>query len=182
MPTLATLTQQLEALCDEVDDCMDELPAELLERFASAKLSHAQKCDAYVAAIKGLQHNAAYYSARAEQLSKRAKTCERIERAIKDRLVYTINANPNLVFKSTDGDKLAVRNNPESLSLSVPLRSRSFSNVIENVVEMNYPDIPEYLDIAQVPILNTAKVKAFLQSGGELSFAKLETKQHLRVT
>lgn len=196
MSTLATLSQQfatlkgqLESLWDDLEESSGEIPEDILERLLSARfskesaeLSHAQKCDAYVGIIKNLQHDAAYYSSRAELLNRRAKTCERIEKAIKDRLIYTINQNPNLVFKGTDGDKLTVWQNQESLKLTVPLSKRSYSNVVDSVVELSYKEMLEFIDVVQVATLNTTKVKEHLKAGNKLSFATLERGEHLRLT
>jgi len=179
--TLALLTSNLEALCDEVDES-DSLPSDLLERFAGAQLQHAQKCDAYVAVIRGLQHNAAYYSTRAEQLSRRAKTCERVEKAIKERLLFLINENPGISFKSTDGDKIAARDNQEALKHYIPVRNRSYSNIIDNVHSMSVNDILQFVDVVTFHCLNAAKVKEHLQSGKDLSWARLTKSQHLRIT
>jgi hypothetical protein len=179
--SLSALTSKLESLCDEVDES-DTIPEDLIERFAGAQLQHAQKCDAYVAVIRGLQHNAAYYSVRAEQLSRRAKTCERVEKAIKERLLFLINENPGITFKSTDGDKIAARDNQEALKHDVPVRSRSYSNIIDNVHSMSVNDILQFVDVVTFHCLNTAKVKEHLQKGKELSWAKLVKSKHLRIT
>jgi flagellar motility protein MotE (MotC chaperone) len=180
--SLAILTSKLEQLCDEVDDS-DVIPSDLIERFASAQMEHAQKCDAYVAVIKGIQHNAAYYSMRAEQLNKRAKTCERIEKAIKERLLYMIQENPGITFKSTDGDKLAARDNQEALKHDIPVRSRSYSNIIEgSETFLASQDLLQFVDVVEFSCLNTAKVKEYLQAGKTLSWARLTRSQHLRLT
>jgi flagellar motility protein MotE (MotC chaperone) len=178
--SLSVLTSQLESLCDEVDES-DSLPSDLLERFAGAQLQHAQKCDAYVAVIRGLQHNAAYYSVRAEQLSRRAKTCERVEKAIKERLLFLINENPGITFKSTDGDKIAARDNQEALKHDVPVRNRSYSNIIEDGNFFLEDEKLQFVDVVSFNCLNTAKVKEHLQSGKTLSWARLTRSQHLRI-
>lgn len=179
--SLSALTSKLEQLCDEVDDS-DEIPKDLIERFADAQLSHAQKCDAYVAVINGLKHNGAYYSERSKQLARRAKTCERVEKAVKDRLLFLINANPGISFLGTDGDKIAVRDNPESLQHDIPTHNRSYSNIIDSIAELSYDEVLEYVDVVTFNCLNTEKLKSDLKTGKEISFARLTRGQSLRIS
>lgn len=184
MTTLATLTQSIENLCYEIEDVGDgAIPDDLLERFTSAQMAHADKVSAYVGAVKSLQYNAAYYSDRAELLKRRAKTCERIEKAIKDRLMYQIQANPNLSFKSAEGDKIALRKSPESLVCDIPTASRTFSNVIDSIVDLDHEDVLRFVDVLQVTVLNKEKVKQVLKDGRELSWARLKDDNlHVRFT
>lgn len=179
MTTLATLTQQLESLCDEIDEVGGEIPQDLLDRFADIKASHEQKCGAYVAVINTLQKNAAYYSMRAELLKRRAKTCENVEKAIKDRLVYQLTNEPNISYVSKDGDKISLRDSPESLELKVKLSNRSVSRVLEFELE----EIPvEFYDLVVLKTLNTEKVKKHLQTGNKLDWAELKKNKHIRIT
>lgn len=178
MPTLATLTQQLEALCDEIDSVDGAIPEDILERFTSLQATHQEKCAAYVAVIGSLQHNAAYYSARSELLKRRAKTCERVEKAIKDKLVWQLTNNPNIPYVSPDGDKIRLANSPESLELKVKTSSRSISRVIDY-----FDDIPlEFIDVVTLRTLNTDKVKQYLKDGNKLDWAELKTNKHIRIT
>lgn len=180
MSTLATLTQQIEALCNEIDEVGGEIPADLLERFADIKASHEQKCGAYVAVISALHHNSAYYHNRAEILKRRANTCDRVEKAIKNRLVYQLTNEPNVPYVSKDGDKITLRDSPESLDLKILTRTRSFSNVLDSW----YPKIiqPEFIDVVTLNCINTDKVKKFLQAGGKLDWAELKRDKHIRIT
>lgn len=184
MSTLATLTSTIENLCAEIDDVMDGvIPEDLLERFADAQLAHAEKVSAYVGAVKALQYNAAYYSDRAELLKRRAKTCERVEKAIKDRLTYQIQMHPDMPWRNKEGDKIALRKSPESLVCDIKTYSRSFSNVIDSVVELGYSDMLEFVDVVQVATLNKDKVKNYLKAGNSLPWARLENNHvHIRIT
>lgn len=184
MTTLATLTQAIENLCYEIEDVGDgAIPDDLLERFTSAQMAHADKVSAYVGAVKSLQYNAAYYSDRAELLKRRAKTCERIEKEIKERLVYQIQTHPDLPFKSAEGDKIALRKSHESLVCDIKTYSRSFSNVLDNIVELSYDDVLQFTDVVQVLCLNKEKVKEHLKSGYELKWARLKDDNvHVRFT
>jgi len=179
MTTLATLTQQLEALCDEIDEVGGEIPGDLLERFADIKASHEQKCGAYIAVINTLQKNSAYYSMRAELLKRRAKTCENVEKAIKNRLVYQLTNEPNISYVSKDGDKISLRDSPESLELKIKLSSRNVSRVIE----FEHDEIPpEFCDLVVLKTVNTDKVKQYLKSGKKLDWAELKRDKHIRIT
>lgn len=179
MSTLATLTQQLETLCDEIDAVDGKIPEDILERFTSLQATHQEKCAAYVAVIGSLQHNAAYYSMRAELLKRRAKTCERVEKAIKDRLVWQLTNQPNIPYVSRDGDKITLRDSPESLELKIKTSSRSISRVLDS----EFDAIPaEFIDVVVLKTLNTEKVKKHLQDGNKLDWAELKQDKHIRIT
>lgn len=183
MSTLATLTQTIENLCHEIDDVMDgQIPDDLLERFTNAQMAHADKVSAYVGAVKSLQFSQAYYSDRAELLKRRAKTCERIEKSIKDRLVYQIQTHPDLPWRNKEGDKIALRKSPESLVCDIPTFSRTFSNIIDGVVDLSHYELMQFVDVLQVTVLNKEKVKQELKAGRQLSWARLKDDQvHIRI-
>lgn len=179
MSTLAVLTNQLEQLCDEIDAAQDVIPEDLLDRFADAKAAVEVKCSAYIGALRTLQHNAAFYSERADLLKRRAKTCERIEKAIKDRLLWQLSTFPDVPYKSVEGDRIALRDNPESLELKILTSSRSFNKVIDAVDADKVP--AEFLDLVTVTCLNTDKLKAALKEGLKLDWAALRRGKHVRI-
>lgn len=176
MSTLAVLTSQLEDLCDEVG-LSSEIPLDLIERFADAKMAHAEKVGAYVHVIETLKKNAEFYETRAKVLMHRAKVSERLEKEIKERLKYQVENNPNLPWKSDEGDKIGVRKNPESLKLDVQVSHRHVNNVLSE-----HEAIPvEFITINTFYSLNTDAVRQFLKNGGTLSWARLEQGTHLRI-
>lgn len=176
MTTLAVLTSTLEDLCDEIEN-QEEIPQQLLERFVDASLQHSKKVGAYIGALQSLKKNAAYYSERAEIMTRRAKTCERLEAAIKDRLMAHIKTSPDLPWKSEEGDKLALRDNPEKLVVDVKLDRRHLNNLL-----WDHTKIPtEFLIVSTFYTLNTEAVKLTLKAGTSLEWARLERGQHLRV-
>lgn len=180
MTTLATLTQQFEALCDKIDSNDGLVPEDLLELFTDLQASHQEKCSAYVALLKVSQMNAAYYSARAEQLKQRAKMCETVEKSLKERLKYNLEQSPDLPWKTADGDRISLRDSPESLNLKILTSTRSFSKVIEPICLDQVP--LEFIDVVTIKCLNTEKVKKHLQAGNELDWAELKRDKHVRVT
>lgn len=179
MTTLAVLTNQLEQLCDEIDAAQDAIPEDLLDRFADAKAAVEVKCSAYIGALRALQHNAAFYSERAELLKRRAKTCERVEKAIKDRLLWQLSTYPDVPYKSAEGDRIALRDNPESLELKILTSTRQFNKVIESIDADKVP--PEFTDLVTVRCLNTDKLKAALKNGLKLEWAELKRGRHVRI-
>lgn len=179
MTTLAVLTNQLEQICDEIDLSQDVIPEDLLDRFADAKAAVEVKCSAYIGALRTLQHNAAFYSERAELLKRRAKTCERVEKAIKDRLLWQLTTYPDIPYKSAEGDRITVRDNPESLDLKILTSSRQFNKVIESIDADKVP--PEFVDLVTVRCLNTDRLKAALKDGLKLDWAELRRGKHVRI-
>jgi hypothetical protein len=180
MSSLATLTYKLEHLCERLENG-ETLDDDFLQEFADAKLERAQKLSAYNGAIEVMRRNAAFYSERAEQLNRRAKTCERLEKAIKERLCYQILQNPDLPWVSSEGDKFKAQKNQESLKVMKNLEKRSFSNIFAS--QEDYSDVDMgFLNIVQLVTLNTDAVKQHLKSGKELPWAKLDSSgSHLRI-
>lgn len=180
MSTLATLTHKLEELCERLENG-EELGDDLLQEFADAKLERAQKLSAYSSVIEVIKRNAAFYSERAEQLNRRAKTCERLEKAIKERLCFQIVQNQDLPWVSSEGDKFKAQKNQESLKVFKNLEKRSYSNILASNDELKDIDM-SFLNVVQLVTLNTDAVKQHLKSGKELPWAKLDSSGfHLRV-
>jgi hypothetical protein len=177
MTTLATLTTQLEAICDQIEDS-DTLPDDLLERFADARLSHMSKIDNYVSLLSTIKSNAEYYETRAKQLQRRAKTCARIEAAVKERLLIQVMTHPNLPWASSEGDKLRAQKSPEALEIDLPNKSRTFSHVVDSL-----PDDfnPRYADHVTCTVLNTERIRTELAGGIDIPWARLVKRSHLRV-
>lgn len=167
MTTLNDINQQFELLCELVDKQEGVLPNDLLERFAETSLEHTKKIDAYLAVLDRCRIDSAYYSERSETLLRRAKTCEKVEKAIKERLKDMIIAHPDLPWKSSDGDKLRVQDSPEAL-------------VIEQETDFLISMVPtKYVKI--ISKLDREKVKEDLKNGVILEWARLERGTHLRI-
>ena len=177
MTTLSTLTASLELLCDQLDTD-DEIPQDLLDRFVDAKLEHSKKVGAYISVIETLKHTEEFYKKKAEYFQKRAKSYERLEKGIKERLLYAVKTHPSLPWNSDDGRRLSLRDNPESLKLNFALDKRSLSNILTTI-----DDIPfEFVDVSSFHQLNVERVKAYLKAGNTLSWATLDRGKHLRIT
>jgi hypothetical protein len=177
MTTLAVLTNKLETLCDKIDNA-EELPEDLLAEFADAKLAHEEKVAAYVAVLDNLKRNAAYYSERAELLTRRAKACERLEQSIKERLVFQIDTHPDLPWKSADNDKLKVQQNNKSLSVDFLLDRKTVSNILPHTTEVP----PRFVTVYELKSLNTQALTDALKAGETFGWARLESKgKHLRI-
>lgn len=177
MTSLATITQVLDQICDEIDAVSGEFPQDLLERFTTAQMAHAEKVGAYVAVIETLKKNASYYEERAKLLARRARTAVKLEAAIKERLMFQIEHFPDLPWRSSEGDKIGVRNNPEGLKVDVPMDHRHINNIIP--METMIP--VEFVTVATLYTLNTEAVRQFLKMGGTLSWARLERGKHVRI-
>lgn len=107
--------------------------------------------------------------------------CERLEKAIKERLCYQILQNQDLPWVSSEGDKFKAQKNQDKLKVQYFLHNRSFSNIVSYDKDLYDIDM-SFLNIIQIVTLNTDAVKEYLKSGKELSWAKLESSGfHLRV-
>jgi hypothetical protein len=175
--TLATITASLEALSDLLDTD-DEIPEDLLDRFVEAKLAHEQKVGAYVSVIGTLRRNQAFYHERAELLKRRAKSYERLERAILDRLSFQMTNHPNLSWKSTEGDRLKLHANPETLDVKVPLDKKTVSHILTDTSIVD----PKFITVSTFHCLNTEEIKTHLKAGNKVAWAELKSKgKHVRI-
>lgn len=175
--TLATLTQALEAVCDEIDGNETELTDDILDRFVDARLAHEAKVASYVHVIDTLKHTSNFYKEKAETYDRRARTYSRLRKNIEDRLLHLVKTHPDLPWKAATGEKIRVQNNPESLKLNFSVTTRSVSNILGTI-----DGIPaEFIDVMTMHVLNAAAVKAFLKAGNKLSWATLERGKSLRV-
>lgn len=176
MKSLLTLSTELENLCEQIEEGKD-ITDEFLTEFGSAKLQHAEKVDNWCHVLRTITHNSAVYSERSETFARRAKTLENLELKLKDYLKMTIKAHPNLPWSGTEGDKIRVQKSPESLKLNISLDKRSFTNVMYGEGIDKYRN---FIDVTTLYLLNKEKVKAYLQAGNELDWAKLEQGDHVR--
>lgn len=177
MTTLSNIVNELERICAEIDES-DALPKDLLERFASTQLEQKDKLSAYVAVIDQAQAASAYFQERANKLTKRAKTAERVAAAIKERLLFVMQQHPDLPWKSSDGDKFIACNSAPSLEIDLNYYKTSYNYIVNELFE-----IPEqFLDIVQLTCINSQKVKKYLIEGNKLSWARLKHSKYLRIT
>lgn len=177
MTTLSNIVNELDRICTEIDES-DALPNDLLERFASTQLEQKDKLSAYVAVIDQAQAASAYFQERANKLTKRAKTAERVASAVKERLLFVMQQHPELPWQSSDGDKFTACNSQPSLEIDLNYYKTSYNYILNDLF-----GIPEqFIDIVQLTCLNSQKVKKHLLDGNKLSWARLQHSKYLRIT
>jgi hypothetical protein len=118
---------------------------------------------------------------------------EAMERAIalrekvEESTLEIIHLNPGIIFQGDLGKLAAQRNSASKLEVDIPLTQKSFSNVMEvaeddaNMTGLSSLIPDEYITTIIIKQLNTQKLKEDLEAGKEITWAKTERGNHLRV-
>lgn len=177
MKSLLEETQDLESVCEEIELNGGKITDELLAKFDNANLAHSQKVDKCCGLLRTLTHNSAFYSERSETLKRRSETIDNLFVALKERWKEVVKAHPDLPWKGTEGDKLRVQKNQPKLIVDMGLDKRSFSNVMYGEEIDKYRN---FIDVLTLYLLNKEKVKAYLDAGNQLDWARMDQGDHLR--
>lgn len=179
MNTLFRISKDFEDLASLIESS-DELNAAIASKFEKIRdKEHPEIVQYYIDFIDGMRANSAFYSLKAEMAKQKAKHAEIMEKKFTERMKLCIEQNPNLPWKGISGNKVSLRNNPQSLELKgFTTFTRSFTNVIDFTdVEID----PKFIDIVNLNCLNTDRVKNHLKNVGELPWAHLKTDKHIRI-
>jgi hypothetical protein len=97
------------------------------------------------------------------------------------RMKACLEANPGVPFKDSLGRKVYLQRNPPSLKLFVDVREKK---TISNAIDMASADLlgvpRDYIKEVSFLVLDTEKVKADLQAGKELGWARIDQGAHCR--
>lgn len=171
----------LSELCDRVDS-EEELNEAFLAEFENATQSLEESIDRR----KYVYQEAEFYIKaardRKKSLDATIKKLVLIQDRIERRTKEMIEAEPNLPYRDSLGNKLSVRKNSQAaLNINLDFReSRSISNILDDTITNLLEISPKYIKTVTFSILNTEQVKADLVAGAELPWASLQWGTHLR--
>ncbi len=165
----------LAELCTRLDNGDDELLS-VIEIFNDAKLSVAEAIDRRKAVAVALKSYIAAGVQAKQDLTRQIDKLARALQALKDSTKVIIEMRPDIPYRDSFGSKLSVaKNGTAALITTVDPRTKSISNVVDA------DKVPvEYLNVVSYFQLNTEKVRADLEAGVELTWARLEQGTQLR--
>jgi hypothetical protein len=171
---LAWTASTLSHLCDRLD-AGEEPDAALVAVFNETKLEHADAVDRRIAFIKFVEGSIEGAKAAAREWDFQAKRLESLLAAMKERTKEILEAFPDLPYSGSLG-KLAVQANGGKTPLELTFGDRELTPDL--IAMFDVP--PEFVKVTYT--LNTDAVRAALEEGVELPWAKLGDRgRHLRV-
>ncbi len=167
-PSLYSAIADLELICQEIDNSV-EISEALNHRFNDLNASVSERVDAAVWFRKAIAASIGSVKETADAWRAKLKTLEALDVRFDQYLLECISTHNGEPLRGDEGALAAVKN-PPAIKYGVPLLDKSYTKILDKVMEYDIPQ--EYLEMVSFFKINTEAVKAALDSGKELSFAK----------
>lgn len=169
--SLALSTAHLNEACAAID-AGAELTETVRHYFNALRIEQGENVDAVLADINACYNRVEYLRALKKAVDAEIKQRNRVAEAIEKAVTEIVTANPDIPFTGTY-EKLSTALNPPSVewTLSTPLKSKSFENVIpfELVDQMPF----HHYRAEQVFVLDLKAIAADLKKDVQVPYAKL---------
>lgn len=178
---LSDSARLLADLCERIDSGEEPTTA-LVSIFNETRLDLAEAIDRRKAFAARLRNEAALFQAASDELKHRAIMFETALEKLKENTKAIMEASPNIPYVDSYGSKLSVVNNSKAkLILDFEIREKKqVSHIVDLGAAETVGISEEYLSQVSFVVLNTEKVRADLEAGKELPWARLERSTHLR--
>lgn len=171
----------LADLCMRIDS-EEEINEALIAEFEDAKLSLAESIDRRKHVYKSAELFIKLARERKSELDENIKKLQKIQDRIETKTKQMIEAEPDLPYRDTMGNKLyLMRNSVPSIKLTLDLRTaKSVSNILDEASIFLLEIDEKYIEKVSYSTLNTDAVRADLLKGVDLPWACLQWSTHLR--
>jgi hypothetical protein len=154
------------ALCERIDAAQDITPA-LIEAFEDQRLTLAEAVDRRIVVDKLFKGAVAQAKATRDEWTKRYGELEAAHERFKERTKEVVASRPDIPFEGTIGRIAIQRNSSAKLVFTDP--------------NTRPQDVPgRFTRVTVTEEIDEAAIRAALEAGEELTFARLETGTHVR--
>ncbi len=178
--TLADYAMEVERMCAEVDACEGEIPSDVIQRFETAELALAEKCDRWIGLLDAVKSRSELLKEHKERVQKAIKATDGVQERLKSYLKHTMQAFPDLPYKGSSG-RLALQKNPESLKIHFETKDVTVYRTLEKSMLSLEPGLNAYVKEITLYVIETDKLKADLKAGMKMYWAELTQDSHVRV-
>ncbi len=182
MTSLAKYATEVELVCQEIDNCEGEIPAELIARFAAAQGDLVGKVDRFIGFLDAVKSRITLLKEHRERATRAIKAAENFERGLKEYVKGTMQAMPGLPYKGEAGG-FRLQRNPPSLKIDFPREDKSIHQAVDPAMLRLEPTLDDYIKHVTVYVIDTEKLKAALEAGEKIPWARIEKDNyHVRTT
>ena len=169
----------LAAICRKIEDG-EELDSLILEEFGATTTQLAESIDRRKAFYGELNSKLELAKNYKKEIDVHMKRLKNVQERLKKVTMDTMAGAPDLPFKDSLGRKLTLCQTPAFLKLTFEMSApRTFSILDPDSISfIGLPD--KYIKEISFLTLDTDQIKADLQSGETLPYAKLQTTTYLR--
>lgn len=171
------LADLLEILEDEKGNIDERIDAEFREL---ATLSLETAVARRISLIASINSTIEATKAKAEAYRRRGQQLAAILERVKKLALETVEAHPELEFKSDIG-RLTAQKSPPALELDIEYDDRRINYVVTADEELKHKIPQKYLTLISVMALDTEALKRDLTQGAEFTWARLKQNRHLRI-
>lgn len=178
--SLAKYAADLEAICTEIEMCDGTLPADLMQRFEYANMALQQKCDRWIGYVDAMDAMIGILEQRSKRAATALKTARGLSEYLKTGMKSVIEANPNLTFKGENGT-IYLHGQAEKPKYAFKFGEKTVRLVVDPAFIQMEPSISPYLRTVTYQVIDEPSLMATLQTGGEVSWAKIDRPSHIRI-
>lgn len=180
MTSLAHYATEVELICQEIDAVDGPIPPELVARFAAAQGELVGKVDRFIGFLDALKSRVALLKEHRDRATKAIRAAEGFERGLKEYVRTTMQAMPGIPYKGETG-AFRLQRNPPSLKIDFPRDDKTIYQAVDPVMLTLEPTLADYVKTVTAYVIDTEKLKAALDAGEKIPWARIEQGVHLRV-
>lgn len=181
MTTLGQIQINLENMMAEIDDS-EEITDEQIDRFLGLRLEREVKIDGWIKYKTACKFFAAQIKEYRDRFQENYKTAQNLEKRVNERIKWHMeNDRTGMAFSGKEMGGLRLQNNGRaSLKIDVPLEDVT---VYAALADQTYRDkVRKYLKDVTIKVIDKKLIRADLEAGEEIEWARLEKGKHVRIT
>lgn len=178
--SLSRYATEVELICQEIDACDGEIPEGLIARFAEAQTGMAAKVDSWIGMLDAVKSRIALLKEMRERVTRAVKAAENLDKGFKGYIKYNLQNKPDIPFKGESGS-FYLHRNPKSVKVDFEFSDKTVYKTIDPALVSLEPTINPYIKEIRFVVLDNEKLKADLEAGMKLSWARIEQDSHIRV-
>lgn len=185
MTTLARYALDVELACDEIDACeTPEIPNELVTRLTDAQGALADKCDRYIGLLDALSSRIELLKEQKRRIKRAIEVGETLQGRVKDHVKYVLLVSSKdgkkIPMKGTTGS-LALHANPPKVEIDFVTTDRQVYRCLDESALQLEQSIAPYVKTVTLLQLDRDKLKADLDAGMQLPWARITRDYHVRM-
>lgn len=189
MTTLAKYALEVESVCDEIDDLTEQgkdIPRDLIKRFDGANELLALKTDRWIGFLDAVAARLDLLREQKRRIKKAISAGEAMQTRLKDYVKFVLlefaeQNGKRLPFVGTEGQRLCLHNNPKSLQIDLKTENKMVYGCVDKNTILGESSLNGYLKVVPLYVIDKEKLKADIEAGKEVSWARIVQEAHVRI-
>lgn len=181
--SLSGAIAEVESLCELWDSYVDndqDPPADLVEKRTAAHDNLKAEVDYWINRLEASKAILAAREERAKRMKTALNTARSINRYLNDTIKQKIRANPNVVFRGAIGC-LYLHKSPKALKIDFERAEKTVYGVVDKSLLDLEPQLNQFVKAVTHYVIDTDAVKAALDKGDALYWARYEQDAGVRI-